>query len=302
LFILIEGCVMSLIKLRVATSEFAFSSRTSAVGRRWLAGLGLSLLANAMAAPIVQAQLAVGSVLNLSARSTNSPPRRVTIELADSSRLVYRSGQFGVASTPAGSAIALGSLDRQVAVLPSTDSFAQAYADVTTAVGDLPLDSAGGLQADIPNFIQNISLKTADGNRQLVNFTLKTVNFNPQTNIGEVTGIFVDAAGKEYPAIGEFALDPTAGCKCSYTMQLKVLPGEATPLPDPTPTIGGGGGGGGAWPLLLLAAALPFAFGNDSDNAASAPPPVPGDAVPTPALLPAAIGLFWKVRRRQRSC
>lgn len=292
---------MSFIKRRVAMLQFVLCAHTSAASRRrWMVGLGLGLLANGAIGSIAQAQLAVGSVLNLSSRSTDNPGRRVTIELADSNRLVYRSGQFGVASTATGSQINLGALDRRVTILPSSSSFAQAYADVTTSVGDLPLDSAGGFQGDIPKFIQNISLKTADGNRQLVSFTLKSVNFNPQTNSGEVTGLFVDEAGKAYPATGEFSLDPTTGCKCAYAMKLEVLPGAAVGPPESpaAPGGGGGGGGGGFWPLAAFAA-LPAFLADSSDNSSAPPTNSPPEAIPTPALLPATIGLLWKVRRRR---
>jgi hypothetical protein len=256
-------------------------------------------------ASVVRAELASGSVLNIASQGVGVvPDRKVTIELEENNRLVFRSGQTGrfLPTANQGSQLTLGlGSDRQVSILPSSATFANAYADTRTIIQDLPLNSLGVFQGEIPGFIQNIWLKTTGGAREMVNFTLFSVNYNAQTGQGEMSGAFINADGKEQFANGAFNLDPTDGCACNYTMQLEVqsianggggppgggVPGGGVPgggVPGgggppgggvPPGPIGGstGGGIGGAFPFPLLAlAALPF-LGNDDGNQ-TAPTPI----------------------------
>jgi hypothetical protein len=250
----------------------------------------------AMTVP-VRAELTSGSVLNIASQGIGIVPnRKVTIELEESNRLVFRSGQAGrlLPTANQGSQLTLGlGGDRQINILPSSATFATAYADTSTIIQELPLNSVGVFQGEIPGFIQNIWLKTAAGAREAVNFTLFSVNYNAQTGQGEMTGAFIEADGTEHLANGSFRLDPNDGCTCNYAMQLEVqtiaagsgIPGGAGPAGGGSSAGGaappaGITGGGGAFPLWALAA-LPFAFafGGSSDNNASAPP----NASPTPS-------------------
>jgi hypothetical protein len=265
-----------------------------------LVATGITLALPLMMAVPVRAELASGSVLNIASQGVAIvPDRKVTIELEESNRLVFRSGQTGrlLPTANQGSQLTLGlGTDRQINILPSSAAFANAYADTSTIVQDLPLNSLGVFQGEIPGFIQNIWLKTAGGAREVVSFTLFSVNYNAQTGQGEMTGAFVAADGKEQFANGGFNLDPSDGCACNYTLQLEVQtianggggpPGGGGPAGGGTPTgvpsgpIGGstGGGIGGGFPFPLLAlAALPF-LGNDNDDNQTAPIPVASNPV-----------------------
>ncbi len=262
-----------------------------------LVATGITLALPLMMAVPVRAELASGSVLNIASQGVAIvPDRQVTIELEESNRLVFRSGQTGrlLPTANQGSQLTLGlGTDRQINILPSSAAFANAYADTRTSIQDLPLNSLGVFQGEIPGFIQNIWLKTAGGAREVVSFTLFSVKYNPQTGQGEMTGAFVAADGKEQFANGGFNLDPSDGCACNYTLQLEVQtiangggpPGGGSPpsgggIGGPSGPIGGstGGGIGGGFPFPLLAlAALPF-LGNDGDNQ-TAPIPIASNPV-----------------------
>jgi hypothetical protein len=270
---------------------------------RLLAIAGMALAFPLFCVPAVRAELASGSVLNLASQGVGVvPDRQVTIELEENNRLVFRSGQTGrfLPTANQGSQLTLGlGTDRQVSILPSSATFANAYADTRTIIQDLPLNSVGVFQGEIPGFIQNIWLKTAGGAREMVSFTLFSVNYNAQTGQGEMSGAFINADGKEQFANGAFNLDPTDGCACNYTMQLEVQsianggggppgggspgggpPGGGTGITPPSGPIGGGTGSGigGGFPFPLLAlAALPF-LGNDGGNQ-TAPTPVASNPV-----------------------
>jgi hypothetical protein len=294
-----------------------------------------------MAAP-VRAELASGSVLNIASQGMGIvPDRKVMIELEANNRLVFRSGHTGrlLPTANQGSQLTFGlGTDRQINILPSSAAFATAYADTSTIVQDLPLNSLGVFQGEIPGFIQNIWVKTAGGNREVVSFTLFSVTYNAQTGQGEMTGAFVEANGKEHLANGAFNLDPSDGCACNYTMQLQVQappggPGGGSPAggsagsgtgisPPPGPIGAGTGSGiGGAFPLLALTA-LPLFFHDHSNQPESPSHQPPGNSTPpgnqppgnqpphsdnppqeapTPALLPGVIGMIGKTWRRQRA-
>jgi hypothetical protein len=292
-----------------------------------------------MAAP-VRAELTSGSVLNIASQGMGIvPDRKVMIELEANNRLVFRSGHTGrlLPTANQGSQLTLGlGTDRRINILPSSAAFATAYADTSTIVQDLPLNSLGVFQGEIPGFIQNIWVKTTGGNRAVVSFTLFSVTYNAQTGQGEMTGAFVEANGKEHLANGAFNLDPSDGCACNYTMQLQVQAtpggptggspaggsaGSGTGISPPPGPIGGttGSGIGGAFPLLALTA-LPWFFNAHSNHQESPANPPPGHSTPgnsapgnppphsdnppqapTPALLPGVIGMIWKTWRRQRA-
>ncbi len=306
-----------------------------------LIATGMAIALPMIVAVPARAEITSGSVLNIASQGIGVvPDRKVTIELEENNQLVFRSGQAGrlLPTANQGSQLTLGlGIDRQINILPSSATFATAYADTSTVVQDLPLNRMGVFQGEIPGFIQNIWLKTAGGNREVVSFTLFSVKYNAQTGQGEMTGAFVEADGTEHLANGSFLLDPNDGCTCNYAMQLEVQtiangggpPGGDGPsgtgsgVGVPAGPIGGstGGGIGGFLPLLAFAA-LPFTFGGNSDQ--SPPPPAPEaspevppetdtpppkpptpkpdkpPAVPSPALLPGLIGLIWQTRRRQR--
>jgi hypothetical protein len=258
---------------------------------------GMALTFPLIFAPAARAELASGSVLNIASQGASvMPDRQLTIELEADNRLVFRSGQAGrlLPTANQGSQLTLGlGTDRQISILPSSATFANAYADTRTIIQDLPLNSVGVFQGEVPGFIQNIWLKTAGGAREMVSFTLFSVNYNAQTGQGEMSGAFITADGQEQFANGAFNLDPTDGCACNYTMQLEVQTianggsgtsgggspaGGGSGTSAPSGPIGGppGGGSGIGFPYPLLAiAALPF-LGNDgddgSDNQAAATP------------------------------
>jgi hypothetical protein len=257
---------------------------------------GIAIALPLMVAAPGRAELASGSVLNIASQGMGIvPDRKVMIELEADNRLVFRSGHTGrlLPTANQGSQLTLGlGTDRQINILPSSVTFATAYADTRTIVQDLPLNSLGVFQGEIPGFIQNIWVKTAGGGREVVSFTLFSVNYNEQTGQGELTGAFIEANGKERLANGSFNLDPRDGCACNYTMQLAVQalaggpggpggPGGGSAVGTPPPPIGATppGGGGSAFPLLALAA-LPF-FSNDHSNHQESPGnQPPGNSTP----------------------
>jgi hypothetical protein len=266
---------------------------------------GMALTFPLIFAPAARAELASGSVLNMASQGVSTmPDRQVMIELEADNRLVFRSGQAGrlLPTADQGSQLTLGlGPDRQISILPSSATFANAYADTQTIIQDLPLNRVGVFQGEIPGFIQNIWLKTVGGGRERVSFTLFSVNYNARTGQGAISGAFINADGKEQFANGAFNLDPTDGCTCNYTMQLEVQtianggggpPGGSSPAsggsatsapsgPIGGPPIGGSGiGGGFPYPLLALAA-IPF-LSNDGDNSPAATPVAsnPGESAP----------------------
>jgi hypothetical protein len=273
---------------------------------RLFAIVGMAMAFPLFLAPAARAELASGSVLNIASQGVGVvPDRKVTIELEADNRLVFRSGQTGrfLPTANQGSQLTLGlGTDRQISILPSSATFANAYADTRTMIQDLPLNSLGVFQGEIPGFIQNIWLKTAAGAREMVSFTLFSVKYNAQTGQGEMSGAFINADGKEQFANGAFNLDPTDGCACNYTMQLEVQaianggggpPGGGSPagggtgITPPSGPIGGstGGGIGGGFPFPLLAlAALPF-FSNDGGNQ-TVPTTVPSNPIGNPSGNP----------------
>lgn len=254
--------------------------------------VGLTLLVVGITLP-AKAELKTGSSLSLMSLSTDEQAAKlhVSIQLESTGQYLFHSGtalrllpQQLLFSTPASDSPSMildfgvnqNWQDQRINVSESGGDFATAYADRTTVIQDLPLTAAGEFKGELPGFIQNIWLKTAEGQRQSVSFTLKSFRYDPAIGQAELTGVFVEADGTTSAAKGSLSGFLKDNCINAYALQIEVdqptLTKDAPPIDAPPVAAarpGGGaaatGGGGGFFPFLALFG-LPFLFGGGSDN------------------------------------
>lgn len=254
--------------------------------------VGLTLLVVGIVLP-AKAELKTGSSLSLMSLSTDEQAAKlhVSIQLELTGQYLFHSGtalrllpQPLMFSTPVSDRPSMildfgvnqNWQDQRINVSESGGDFATAYADRDTVIQDLPLTATGEFKGELPRFIQNIWLKTADGQRQPVSFTLKSLRYDPAIGQAELTGVFVEADGTTSAAKGSLSGFLKDNCMNAYVLQIEVdqptLTKDAPPIDAPSiadsPLGSGaspGGGGGGFFPFLALFG-LPFLLSGGSDN------------------------------------
>jgi hypothetical protein len=282
-----------------------------------------------------QARLAVGSSLTIAPiQNQQSAQMRLSIALESTGQEVFSSGRSlrYLASPTAGAAMPSAFVldfgvgqnwqDHRINVVGASGSLENAYADAETTISDIAL-SANGTYSGYSPFLQNIWIKTPGGGRQRVSFALKNFTYDAQSGSGNFLGVFTDWEGNTSNALGTFSATRGDNCLNAYRLSLQVLSGDVPPdnPPDNPPEVPpeappgappgapppGAPPGPGAppnlTPLLGLLALVPLVApqGGSHDHPTeqiNAPDRNPQNAVPTPALLPAAIAFWLKHRRR----
>jgi hypothetical protein len=274
-----------------------------------------------------QARLMVGSTITLAPiQNKQSAQMRLSIALESTGQTVFRSGRsmrFLTGSTdmkmPTSFVLDFGvgqnRQDHRINVIGGEGSFASAYADAQTTISDIAL-TADGTYSGSSSFLQNIWIKTSDGGRQRLSFTLKNFTYDATSGKGNLMGVFTDWEGNTSNAIGSFSATPGDNCLNAYRLDLQVLsddvppenPPESPPenppgAPPEAPPGAPPGAPPNLTPLLGLFMLIPLVghdSGSDQDpsEGMNEPDRAPQDSIPTPALLPAAIAFCLKHRRR----